>query len=647
MFSNKNLAILVVLIMIAPIVLAACGGAPAEPEVIIQTVPVEVTKIVEKEGEKVTIVETQIVEVESTVEVEVEKVVEVEVTAVPEAKLVKDTLVICMSQEPDTLYMVTSNMAVQRDVYNAYNDMASASDTAYWFYTELLEKLPTLEDGDAVLIGEEGPEGQLEITYKIKEGITWHDGEPLKAEDFVYAWEVRMDPESGVVSRSQIEKVEKMEVVDDLTFKVTVKKGLMDPMYSPFYVFEPLPKHVLGEMDPVDIIDSEYSRTGYPGVGPFVFDEWVAGDRISFTRNENYFQDGPNFEKVVYRFIPDTNALMAALIAGECDVATSDGLQITNLPFLQQAKAQGLIDYHAQAGTVWEHFDMNHWPWDDRLPWFATKEVRQAIGFGTNRQQMTEEILYGEVEPMKSWIPSDSWAFNPEVKEYPYDPDQARELLASVGFEDKDGDGVVEAYGLSGTYPDGEAWTIPDGTPFEISFNTTTGNAMREALSQIFQANMADIGITVNLDLLPGSVYFADDGPLSQRRFDICEYAWVSDPDPGGDTLWIGVDILDDAGNVLITEQIPDEADDWNGQNMDGWVNEEASQLIFKATNTLRQSERIPYYHQQQEIFMEEVPTLPLFQRLQVTGFAPDLKGWAAGPSNYITWNIHEWYFED
>jgi peptide/nickel transport system substrate-binding protein len=647
MFSNKNLAILVVLIMIAPIVLAACGGAPAEPEVIIQTVPVEVTKIVEKEGEKVTIVETQIVEVESTVEVEVEKVVEVEVTAVPEAKLVKDTLVICMSQEPDTLYMVTSNMAVQRDVYNAYNDMASASDTAYWFYTELLEKLPTLEDGDAVLIGEEGPEGQLEITYKIKEGITWHDGEPLKAEDFVYAWEVRMDPESGVVSRSQIEKVEKMEVVDDLTFKVTVKKGLMDPMYSPYYVFEPLPKHVLGEMDPVDIIDSEYSRTGYPGVGPFVFEEWVAGDRISFTRNENYFQDGPNFEKVVYRFIPDTNALMAALIAGECDVATSDGLRITNLPFLQQAKAQGLIDYHAQAGTVWEHFDMNQWPWDDRLPWFATKEVRQAIGFGTNRQQMTEEILYGEVEPMKSWIPSDSWAFNPEVKEYPYDPDQARELLASVGFEDKDGDGVVEAYGLSGTYPDGEAWTIPDGTPFEVSFNTTTGNAMREALSQIFQANMADIGIKVNLDLLPASVYFADDGPLSQRRFDICEYAWVSDPDPGGDTLWIGVDILDDAGNVLITEQIPDEADDWNGQNHDGWVNEEASQLIFKATNTLRQSERIPYYHQQQEIFMEEVPTLPLFQRLQVTGFAPDLKGWAAGPSNYITWNIHEWYFED
>ncbi len=638
MFNSKKLAILVVLLMIAPVVLAACGGAP-EPEVMVQTVVVEQTKIVEVAGESQTIVET-VVET-----VEVEKVVEV--TAVPEAAPLRDTLVVCMSQEPDTLYGVTSNMAVQRDVNNAYNDMASASDTAYWYYTELLEKLPTLEDGDAILIGEEGPEGQIEITYKVKDGIFWHDGEQLTAEDFKYAYDVQMDPESGVTSRGTLEKVETFEVVDDLTFKVTLKKGLMDPMYGPYYVWEPLPKHALDTMTPAEIIESEFSRTGYPGTGPFVFEEWVAGDHISFTKNENYFQDGPNFEKVVYRFIPDTNALMAALIAGECDVATSDGLQVTNLPFLQQAKSQGLVDYHAQAGTVWEHFDMVQWPWDGRLPWFAKTEVRQAVAFGTNRQQMTEEILYGETNPMQSWIPSDSWAFNPDVKQYPYDPEAAKELLASVGFEDKDGDGVVEAYGYSGTFPDGTAWSIPDGTPFEISFNTTTGNAMREALSQIFQANMADIGVNVSLDLLPASVYFADDGPLSQRRFDIAEYAWVSDPNPGGDTLWVGIDVLNEAGEVVFPEQIPDEADNWDGQNYDGWVHEEASQLIFNANNRIRQSDRLPFYMDQQIIFMEEVPTIPLFQRVEVTGFAPNLKGWQKGPSNYVTWNIHEWYFED
>jgi peptide/nickel transport system substrate-binding protein len=452
-----------------------------------------------------------------------------------------------------------------------------------------------------------------------------------------------MDPESGVTSRAVWEKVEGMEVRDDHTLVVTLKKGIMDPMYGPYYIPEPLPKHVLSEMSPKDIINSEFSRTGYPGTGPFVFEEWVAGDHISFTRNEDYWREGPNFEKVVFRFVPDTNARMAALIAGDCDTG---GMQVDNLPFLQQALDRALIQYHAVAGTAWEHIDMNVRPWDGRPPWFAKKEVRQAVAYGTNRQQMTEEILHGETEPMQSWIPAESWAFNPNVKQYPYEPDKARELLASVGFEDRDGDGVVEAYGYAGTFPDGTEWSIPDGTPFEVSINTTVGSAMRENLAQIFQSNMADIGVKVNLDLMPASVYFADDGPLFQRRFDICEFAWVSEPDPGGDWLWVGVDILDDAGEVLLQEQIPSEEDGWIGQNLDGWVNEEASYLIFDATNTLIQSERIPLYHAQQEIFMEEVPTLPLFQRVGVNAFAPDLRGWALGPYNYVTWNIHEWYLE-
>jgi peptide/nickel transport system substrate-binding protein len=235
-----------------------------------------------------------------------------------------------------------------------------------------------LEEGDAVLIGEEGADGQIVITYKIKPDIYWQDGELLTAEDFKYAYDVMMDPESGVTSRATWDKVESYEVVDDLTLEVTLKKGIMDPMYGPYYITEPLPKHALEHMTPLEIVESEYSRTGYPGTGAYIFEEWVAGDNISFTKNPNYFQGGPPFERVVVRFIQDTNALMAALIAGDCDVATSDGLQVTNLPFMQQAKAKGLVDYHAQAGTVWEHFDMVQWPWDGRLPWFAKKEVRQA-----------------------------------------------------------------------------------------------------------------------------------------------------------------------------------------------------------------------------------------------------------------------------
>ncbi len=615
------------------IALISCGPTP-KPVVIVETVPVEVTKIVEVEGEAVTVIETQVVEVP----------VEVEVTVEPEPAPGKDTLVICLSGEPGSLYSVTASDAGTWAVLDAANDVASASDTGYWFYTELLEKLPTLEAGDAVLVGDEGPDGQLQMTYRVRQGINWHDGEPLTAEDFQFAWEVMMDPESGLQSRSLWERVEGMEVVDDLTLRVTLKKGIMDPMYGPYYIPAPLPEHVLGDMTAEQILGSEYARTSYPGTGPFVFEEWVAGDHLSFTRNPDYWQGGPNFERLVYRFIIDSSAQLAARLAGECDVV--GGLNTGNLPFLQHAKDKGLLDYHAGPSIAWEHIDMNVWPWDGRHPWLAKKEVRQAVAYGTNRLQMTDDLLLGETEPMESWLPSDSWAFSPDVRQYPYDPERARELLASVGFEDRDGDGVVEAYGYSGTFPDGEAWSIPDGTPFRVSYNSTMGSEMRENVAQIFQSNMADIGIQVDLDLLPGMIYFADDGPLTQRRFDMAEYAWVSDANPGGDTLWVGVDILNDAGEVVLREQIPSEEDSWDGQNYAGWVNEEASYLIFDAVNTLRRSERTRLYQRQQEIFMEELPTFPLFVRANVVGFAPDLKGWELGPSTSWTWNIHEWYID-
>ena len=146
-----------------------------------------------------------------------------------------------------------------------------------------------------------------------------------------------------------------------------------------------------------------------------------------------------------------------------------------------------------------------------------------AIAYGTNRLQMTEQILYGEVDPLSSYLPSDHWAWNPDTADlYPYDPEQAMALLEEAGWTDSDGDGVREAAAaidLEYSCGRGAAKTIPAGTVFEVDFHTTTGNAMREQLSTLFQSNMADIGIKVNLDLLPASVWFGDDGPSEPAYF--------------------------------------------------------------------------------------------------------------------------------
>jgi peptide/nickel transport system substrate-binding protein len=183
MFFNKKLAILVVLIMVAPIVLTACGGTP-EPEIIIQTVPVEVTKIIEKEGEKVTVVETQIVEVEVPVEVEVTAVPEEQPAAGELAAPDPETYTFVSFGDPDTLdinlnYETSGGQVIlnvaEGLIFYDFNDSTT-------FVPQLATEVPSLENGG---ISEDG----LTYTFNIREGVTFHNGADLTPSDCEYTFQ--------------------------------------------------------------------------------------------------------------------------------------------------------------------------------------------------------------------------------------------------------------------------------------------------------------------------------------------------------------------------------------------------------------------------------------------------------------------------
>jgi ABC-type transport system substrate-binding protein len=414
--------------------------------------------------------------------------------------------------------------------------------------------------------------------------------------------------------------------------------------------------------------------------------------------------------------------LMASLLSGECDLGTDDVMSPTQLPFLQQSASRGLINYVADPGTVWEHIDFNTWAADTgnvelTTPFMADTRVRQAIGYGTNRQQMTEEILFGEVSPLNSYLPADHWAYNPEVDGmYGYDPDKAKSLLTEAGWEDKDGDGTVEAQSaLKGDYSCGRgSWSIPAGTPFKVTLWIPAVPSVRAQLATIFQSNMKDIGIDVALNQVPSaSALFADGGPLFTRKYDLAEFAWVAGPDPGylltyggenvygwdpeqqpdltpGDTgpflvagkileqnpkildgtgiteemfkfgrpiaadaeaapnaanLEFGADKLPASLTLQVAEQIPEIKDNQEGSNDVAWCNEDGTQALFDGENVIEPNDRLSYTQAAQKFFMDDLPVLPLFQRLKVEAWATDLCGIASGPANYITWNVETWYF--
>jgi peptide/nickel transport system substrate-binding protein len=364
----------------------------------------------------------------------------------------------------------------------------------------------------------------------------------------------------------------------------------------------PYPQHVLGNIAPKDIVKSDYARKPL-GWGAFKITEWVAGDHITLEKNPLYFRakEGlPKVDKVIFKFIPDTNQLLAQLLSGDVDIGTSDGMPLDQVPFLLQAEKNKILTPLFQTGTAWEHLDFDLKPADKRAVFFDDVRVRQAIAYGTDRKLMVDKILYGKSKILNSYLPEAHPMYAPkeQIIIYEYDKERAKQLLKEAGWvANKDG------------------WLEKGGVVFDVSLQTTAGSRVREQITQIFQQQMKDIGIKVRLDYLPSNVFSAKgpDGPLFGRRFDLAQFAWLTGVEPPGSRYQCA--------------DIPSAENGWAGFNLTGWCNKPYDEAVNKARGTLKIEEQKKYWAEAQRIFMQELPVLPLFARLKVAAARPGVTG--------------------
>lgn len=656
MFSYKKLALVLASVLL--LALVAC-----QPEV--QTVEVEVTRVV-------TETVTEVVEGE-TVEVEVTRVVVEEVMVEeeeePEAPASKD-LIICMAQEPDTLYVYGGSMLVQSAVNHSIfeNEYTTLS---YDYQAQGLVKLPSLADGDAVqesvevvegdivlvggepkalevgdmIVNDAGEEVEFDGTPVMMQHLVvdfemhprvWSDGEPVKATDSLYSFNIASDPDTQA-SKFVIDRTASYEATGDLTTRWTGIPGYADATYF-INFWGPLPEHVLGQYSAAELIEAEEAARLPIGDGPFKIVEWRAGELIYLEKNENYYRadEGlPYLDSVTYKFIPDTNTLLAQLLSGECDIGTQDGMDAGQSPFLLEAESSGLLTPYFQTGTVYEHIDFGIDSYGDygdgigRPDWFEDVRVRQAMTMCTDRQSMVDNILYGKSEVIHTYIPSVHPLYpGDELTEWPYDVEQANALLDEVGYVDGDGDGIRE---------------YTDGTPFAVTLGTTTGNEMRQQLTQIFKDNMLQCGIDVELYYLPSSEWFADgpDGVLFGRQFDLGEFAWLTGVEP--------------SCNLYLSSQITGPSDEinpktgtpfggWGAANDAGWYNQEFDDYCNAALASLPGTPEYEANHKAaQVVFSQEVPVIPLFLRLKVAAARTNVLNFSVDPTqNSELYNMYE-----
>ena len=587
---------------------------------------------------------------------------------------VEDTepvLIIGQAQEPDSLYIYGGSMLAGSHVLNSIYD-GPIEGLDYDFQAVILEQLPKIEDGGSgatlemvsVEVGEKylDPQTQevmtatetvtdlpqLTVRFTLRDGVTWQDGEPVTAEDSVFSQKLACDPDSPT-SKVLCDRTAHYVAIDEKTVEWQGIPGYTDQTYyTNFYT--PLARHQpssagvpMGEMAAKDIVEDEEFRRKPYSYGPFKVKEWVAKDHIELERNEYYWRadEGlPYLDTVIHKFISDSNTLLAALIAGDIDVATQDGLDITQFEALSDAEAKGQIEPYYVSGTVWEHIDFNLQPADDRVPLGACKQIRQALLYGTDRGTMVDDIQRGKTKIQNTFVPDAHWAYPEGLDEvvYPYDPEKAKAMLEEIGFVDADGDDVREAQqDITCTVTvDGSGATedkiIPAGTPLALTLNTTSGNKMREQTTLLFKQNMEDIGVEVTLEYLGADVFFdkSQSGPLIGRRYDLGEFAWLTGVTP--------------PVALYYCEMIPDDDNGWSGQNNTGWCNPEYDRIAKQADITLARDEAIPLYAQAQKIWMDDVPVMPLFARVKVMATAPGVINFEPNATvNSETWNIETW----
>lgn len=416
-----------------------------------------------------------------------------------------------------------------------------ASDTT--FFPELLAEEPEVTDNG---------DNTFTIDMVLRDGLTWSDGEPLTAEDVEFTFNVVMETDDSgefvylLGDRTGWDTITDFTVSSDTEFSVT-----WEGFYSGYKALwsrstSVMPSHAFGEGAGAAEVNEALREWqgpdgGLPSSGPLVFEEWNRGVSMTFSKNESYHgsvspdvtNDGPaHVDTVTLTFATDTDTEIQALKAGEAHILFSQ----PQTAFGEELASDENFTVASLAGPVYEH-----WGFNLLNPHLAKPEVREAIAYAMDKEAVVTTLyapLFGDLLPTAGlgntyWM-SNQPAYEDHQTEYAgANVDAARAALESAGYVDEGG-----------------VYTHPEDGELSLRVGTTGGNALRELQQQLIQAQLAEAGIDIVIDNVPGGAYFSE-RPFAEAAveasttqgasgdptiWDITQFAWVGGPWPGGNT---------------------------------------------------------------------------------------------------------------
>lgn len=346
---------------------------------------------------------------------------------------------------------------------------------------------------------ESSPDG-LTHTLHLRPGVTWSDGTPLTSADVLFTLEAMYDPAVQSVIASSVMPGGKpiQAAAPDASTVVLTYAAPHGSGISLLDMFPILPKHKLEGALRSGTFSQVWNTSTEPadivGTGPFVLREFKPGERLVFDRNPRYWRTSPDggrlpyLDRLVLQFIPEQNAELLALQAGTIDLTQSELRPDDYVP-VRRAEEEGKLTLieggvSPDADALWFCMKPEAKKGDRRLAFVLKREFRQALSHAVDREEFARTVFLGEAVPVWGPItPGNRLWFSPNVPRYPHDPARARELLRSIGLEDRNGDGVVET---------------ADGVEARFTVMTQRGNSIYERGISVVREQVAGIGVALD-----------------------------------------------------------------------------------------------------------------------------------------------------
>ena len=484
--------------------------------------------------------------------------------------------------EPTILIPMLSGDAASQDVAGLIFNGLVKYDTDLSIIGDLAESWDISKDG-------------LTITFHLRKGVRWTDGKEFTAEDVKFGFDTITDKKTLTAYSEDFLQVKKAEVLDRYTFRVTYGKPYA-PALASWGNLVVLPKHLL---EGKDLTKGEFGRDPV-GMGPYKLATWVPGQELTLESNHDYFAGRPYIDRFIYRIIPDTATMFLELQTGGVDMMGLNPIQYTKQTESEYFKNNFQKFRYPQFVYTYLGFNLKH-------PFFQDRRVRQAIAYAIDKKEIIDVVLFGLGSSATGPYVPHTWPYNPDVKKYPYDPARAKALLREAGWQDTDGDGILDK----------------DGRPFRFTILTNMGNTLRMNTATIIQWRLAKVGIKVDIKVLEWSTFVNEF--IDKRRFEAVILGWQISPDPDQYDIWYSKKTKEKEFNFV------------------SYSNPEVDALLEKGRRTYNIEERKKAYFRIQEVLAEDLPYVFLYVPDATPIVNARFKGIRPSPIG-ITYNLPKWY---